>query len=72
VVINDYTSILPSSIILGRCEIGKKCILGAGSIIHQGIKIGDESLVGIGTTIIKDIPNKKSVIEFPRNIEKEH
>ena len=23
------------------------------------------------TTIIKDIPNKKSVIQFPRNIEKE-
>ena len=46
-------------------------ITGAGSIIHQGIKTGDESLVGIGTTIIKDIPNKKSVIQFPRNIEKE-
>ena len=71
VVINDFTSIMPSSIISGRCEIGKKCILGAGSIIHQGTKIGDESLVGIGTTIMKDIPNKTSVIEFPRNIEKE-
>ena len=71
VVIKDYTSIMPSSIISGRCEIGKKCILGAGSIIHQGIKIGNESLVGIGTMIIKGIPNKKSVIEFPRNIEKE-
>lgn len=37
-------------------RIGKNCWLGAGVIILPGITIGDNSVVGAGSVVTKDIP----------------
>lgn len=66
--VGEYTSIMTSVTINGNCSIGEGCFIGCGAILHQGVKIGKESLVGIGTIITKDIPDKTSVIDFPRKI----
>ena len=65
VKVGDNTSIMPMSLVLGG--VGKNCVIGAGSLIHQKVNIGNNSFVGIGTTVIKDIPNNSKVINFPRN-----
>ena len=70
--VGEYTSIMPSATISGKCKIGESCLIGSGTIINQGITVGKESLVGIGTTIIKDIPNKTSVTDFPRKVIREN
>ena len=64
--IGQYTSIMPMAVVLG--SVGNNCQIGAGAIIHQRVKIGDDSLVGMGTIVTKDVPNKSKVINFPRNI----
>ena len=66
--VGEYTSIMTSSIINGNCSIGEDCFIGSGAILHQGVKMGKESLVGMGTIVTKDIPDKTSVIDFPRKI----
>ncbi len=66
--VGEYTSIMTSSTINGNCSIGEGCMIGAGAILYQGVKIGKESLVGMGTIITEDISDKKSVIDFPRKI----
>jgi acetyltransferase-like isoleucine patch superfamily enzyme len=37
--------------------IGKKCFIGANSIIMPGITIGDHVIVGAGSVVTKDIPS---------------
>ena len=61
---------MPASIIGGDCRIGKLCFIGAGSTIHPGITIGENSSVGIGTTIIKNVADNISIVNFPRNVER--
>jgi UDP-3-O-[3-hydroxymyristoyl] glucosamine N-acyltransferase len=69
--IGDYSSIMPSTIISGMCNLGRSCTIGAGAIIYQNVNIGKNSLVGIGTNIIKDIKKNSSAINYPRNIIKD-
>ena len=37
--------------------IGNKCFIGARSIILQGVKIGNEVVIGSGAVVTKDIPD---------------
>lgn len=66
VKIGDYSSILPSSVVLG--PIGKNCLLGAGTIVHPKAKVGDDSLVGMGTNVIKPIPRQSKIINYQRSV----
>tara|TARA_B100001250_G_C19651910_1_gene723085 strand:- start:175 stop:819 length:645 start_codon:yes stop_codon:yes gene_type:complete len=66
VEVGDNTSIMPMSLVLGN--VGNDCFIGAGSLLHQKVNIGNNSLVGIGTTVIKDIPSNSKVINYPRNM----
>ena len=66
--IGDFSSILPSTIISGMCNLGRCCTIGAGAILHQNVSVGVNSLVGIGTTVTNDIQKNNSVINYPRNI----
>ena len=61
---------MPASKIGGNCRIGKLCLIGVGSTIYPGITIGDNSSVGIGTTIIKNVTENTSIINFPRGVER--
>lgn len=64
--VGDYSSILSSANITGRCSIGKRCTIGAGATLNVGVTVGDDSIVGIGTTIFQNVGAKKSVVAIPR------
>jgi len=70
--IGDYSSIMPSAVISGMCKLGSGCTVGSGAILHQNINIGDDSLIGLGTTVIKNVPEKTNVTDFPRKIIREN
>ncbi len=36
--------------------IGNKCWIGGGTIINPGVKIGDNTTIGAGSVVTKDIP----------------
>ncbi len=38
-------------------EIGKNCWLGAGVIVVPGVTIGDNTVIGAGSVVTKDIPS---------------
>ena len=37
-------------------RIGKRCWLGAGVIVMPGVTIGDDTVIGAGSVVTKDIP----------------
>lgn len=48
--------------------IGKKCFIGANSIIMCGVVIGDEVIVGAGSVVTKDVPSGCIVAGNPARI----
>lgn len=65
VFINNYTTIYPSVNISGNCNIGECVEVGTGSQIIQGKKIGNNSIVGAGSVVVKDIENNRTVVGVP-------
>jgi len=50
--------------------IGKKCFIGANSIIMPGVRIGDSVIVGAGSIVTKNIENNCIVVGNPGQIIK--
>lgn len=51
-----------------QVHIGKNVWLGANSIILPGVTIGDNSIVGAGSVVTKDIPSDVIVVGNPARI----
>jgi maltose O-acetyltransferase len=63
----------PRHALLGKTEgmtvIGKNVWLSTGSIIHFGVKIGDNAVIGPGSVVTKDVAGNAYVAGNPaRNI----
>jgi acetyltransferase-like isoleucine patch superfamily enzyme len=52
-------------------KIGKKCFIGARSIIMPGVSIGDEVIVGAGSVVTKDVKSNCIVAGNPAKVIKE-
>ncbi len=51
--------------------VGKRCFIGANSIIMSGVTIGDECVVGAGSIVTKDVPSNCMVAGNPARTIKE-
>lgn len=65
VSIGNGVTISPGSKISGCCVIDEYTDIGTGSIIIPGIHIGKEAIVGAGTVVIKDVPERTTVVGNP-------
>lgn len=46
-------------------HIGKNCWLGAGVIVVPGVTIGDNTVVGAGSVVTKDLPSNVVAVGEP-------
>lgn len=69
-VLKDFVTIYPSVNVSGCCIIGKCVELGTGTQIIQGKTIGDYSIIGAGSVVIKDIKEKRTAVGVPAKIIK--
>lgn len=69
-IFEDYITILPSVNLSGNVLIGKKSTIGTGAAIIQGLKIGDNTFVGAGSTAIRDIEDNVIVVGSPTKVIK--
>ena len=51
--------------------IGKNCWLGAGVIVLPGVTIGDNSVIGAGSVVTKDIPSNVVAVGNPCKVLRE-
>jgi acetyltransferase-like isoleucine patch superfamily enzyme len=49
-------------------SIGRKCFIGARSIILKGVTIGDHAVVGAGSVVASDVPQGAVVVGNPARI----
>ena len=52
-------------------HIGKNCWIGAGVIIVPGITVGDNSVIGAGSVVTKDIPANVVAVGNPCKVLRE-
>ena len=48
--------------------IGRRCFIGARSLILPGVRVGDESIVAAGAVVTKDVPPRSMVAGNPARI----
>ncbi len=52
-------------------HIGKNCWIGAGALIMPGITIGDNTVIGAGSVVTKDIPSNCIAVGNPCHVLRE-
>ena len=67
--IGDLVEILNGSIIAGHVSIGKGAYLGIGVRVRNRVSIGEYSLIGMGSVVVKDIPENRVAYGNPCRVE---
>jgi len=67
-VIGDSTKLAAHCVIGGSAQIGEYCWIGLGAQIKNQVKIGDRVTVGMGAIVVKDVPDRVTVIGNPARI----
>ena len=70
--IGDFVTINPGVTVNGLVEIGNNTQIGAGAIIRDKIKIGANCIIGMGSNVIKDIPDNSIAFGNPCKIHGEN
>jgi sugar O-acyltransferase (sialic acid O-acetyltransferase NeuD family) len=52
--LSEFSSLAPGSCCGGGCNIGKNSFVGLGANLIHGIKVGDHTVIGAGSTLVKN------------------
>lgn len=63
--IGDYSTINPNSAISGNCLIKNSVFIGSKSAIREKITITNNTIIGMGSVVVKDILNSGTYIGVP-------
>lgn len=64
-VIDDFVTIYPSANISGNVYVGECCELGTGMKVIQGKRIADNTIIGAGAVVIRDIEECGTYVGSP-------
>lgn len=69
-ILENYSTILPSTNISGNVKVEEYATIGTGTAIIQGKNIGKRSIIGAGSVINKDIPDNSTAVGVPAKVIK--
>ena len=64
-VLHDFVTLYPSVNVSGSTKLGECVEMGTGSQIIQGKKIGEDTIIGAGSVVVKDIPANCTAVGVP-------
>lgn len=63
--IGDYAHIAPGAVLAGNVTVGPGAFVGANAVVKQGVRIGAHAVIGAGAVIIRDVPDRATVVGNP-------
>jgi sugar O-acyltransferase (sialic acid O-acetyltransferase NeuD family) len=63
----DFLSMMPGSIISGNCKIGDKVYMGTNSCIREKLILSHDIIVGLGSSVVKNINKSGTYVGTPVN-----
>jgi len=67
-VLDDLVTLAPGVHVSGLVTLSKGCYIGTGANIIDRVHIGEWSIVGAGSTIIRDVPPNTTVVGVPGRV----
>ena len=64
-IIDDFAHICPNVALAGGVIVGSKSWVGIGSQVKQLVSIGNNCLIGAGSTVLKNIPDNVTAFGSP-------
>lgn len=64
-VVGEDAIVTAGSVFCGKASLGDRSWLGVGSIIKEGVHVGSDVIVGLGSVVLKDVPDKTVVAGVP-------
>ena len=71
-VINDFVTLYPSVNVSGNAVLEGCVEMGTGCHIIQGLKVGEGTIVGAGTVVVKQLPRECTAVGNPAKPIKFH
>lgn len=72
VVIENFVTINPSVNVSGNSTLCSGACIGTGSQIIQGLSIGENTIVGAGAVVNRDLPSNCTAVGVPAKVIKSH
>jgi sugar O-acyltransferase (sialic acid O-acetyltransferase NeuD family) len=70
-VLEDFATVAPGVHVSGNVHLGTGAYVGTGANILEKISIGPWSVVGAGSTVIRDIPRDATAVGSPAKVIKQ-
>ena len=67
-IIRDHAHISPNASLCGGVEVGCKCWVGVGSQVKQLVRIGNNTIIGAGSTVLDNIPSDVTAVGSPARL----
>lgn len=67
-VLEDTVFCAPRVTIPGRVRVRRGATLGIGSVLNGDITIGEYAMVGLGSVVFKDVPDRCTVVGNPARV----
>ena len=64
-VVGSYSSLLGAVSVNGNVRIGEGVMLGAGSMVYPGKVVGNWAKVGLGSVVLRNVPDSATVFGNP-------
>jgi sugar O-acyltransferase (sialic acid O-acetyltransferase NeuD family) len=56
-LLGDAVHLAPRACLAGQVRVGERTWVGAGSVVRDDITIGSDCLVGLGSVVVRDLPD---------------
>ena len=69
--VGEFSTLLSFCTVTGGCSIGPRTTIGAKATLSIDVHVGEDCLIGVGTTVLRNVADGKRLVALPRQIETE-
>jgi acetyltransferase EpsM len=70
-LIDCGAQLAPRVVLGGNVTIGSRTFVGIGSTVVNGIRVGNDCLIGAGSVVVRDIPDRRLAYGVPARVIRE-